>query len=165
MNVASYGHCTVMDKKSSRVYLVGGKKYFSTTMLTKTQVFDMTANQFSTFASELSVGRAGHACIILEENNLLIAAGGHTDGWNPTNTAEILDMSVGTWTDTKVMPSAVNAWTVGGVMFTWTAAKLYLYELLRNEWIEIADVPFHLTNMNNGFIPIEVGFDGVCHFV
>ena len=164
MNEALYGHCAVMDKKSSRVYLVGGKQY-PPAMFTKTQVFAMTENQFTTLAGQLSVGRAGHICTILEENNLLIAAGGYTDGWSPIDTAEILDMAVGTWTNTKIMPSAGKAWTVGGALLTWTATKLYKYEPSGNEWIEIEDAPFDLTIMRNGFVPIEAGFDGICHFV
>ena len=165
MNVASYGHCTAIDTKSSRMFLVGGKEYYATTMLTGTEVFDMVTRIFSTLGGQLTVGRVSHSCTIMEENDLLIAAGGYTDQWSSVDTAEILDLTVGTWTNAKVMPSALNAWAVGGVMLTWTPTQLYQYELSGNQWIELNDVPIDLTNMNNKFVPIYAEVSSICPWI
>ena len=162
---ATYSHCTVNDMRSNQVFIVGGMNSNNFRMNTGTQVFDISTRTITAIAGQLSVGRANPACTILEGKDLLIVAGGSKQGWEGTDSAEILDLSTKTWSNAKSMPSSKYAWAGGLNIFTWNAGKQYQYELAVNEWVEMETEVFELIEDVNFFVPIVNGVYDICPLV
>ena len=149
------------------MYLIGGMNSNGgpTRTNTGTQVFDIRARTFTNIPGQLSVGRANHACTVLEGEELLIVAGGVADSWIATDSVEILDLTTETWSNAKVMPRAEKAWAAGGRIFTWGAIKLFQYELAVNEWEEVDDASFDLNRIAHNFVPVDTGVYNICPFL
>ena len=167
MTRPAYHHCTAVDQRSNKMYLIGGMNFNTKRMNTETQVFDMTTRTFSTIINQLSEGRANHACTIPEEGGVLVAAGGYKQGWEVTLSVEILDLTTLTWSNAKIMPSGSDgkAWEGGQNVFTWEAEKLYQFELKSNEWLELDEAPFDLSKMQIYFLPIYNNTHSTCPLV
>ena len=162
----SYGHCGTTRKQTSQIFFVGGRGTWGNSnwaFSPGTQAFDMDRRTFSAISGEMSVGRVFHACTIMEEEGLLIVAGGSPDKNSVTNSVEILNLETETWASARAMPSTGNVWAAGEFLFTWTA-RLYQYEPMRNQWLEIEDVPFNLNWLKPQFVPLEAAHGKLCHY-
>ena len=113
----------------------------------------------------MSIGRAYHVCTILEEDNLLIAAGGYTNGWERTKSVEILDLTSETWSGASAMPGTGKTWATGEFLFFWTTEKLYQYEQRSDEWLEIEQVPFDLGELHPRFLAIDASTINFCSYL
>lgn len=160
-------HCTTIDRRSDQMYIIGGWDSNSGLMSPDTHVFDMAARTFSTMQGQMSVGRVSHACTLLEEEDVIIAAGGNKQGWGSTSTVEILDLIVGTWSNAKSLPVFGRTWAVEQNVFTWTPTELFQYDVAVNEWVELENAPFDLSLMQGYFLPLYAGpgVDDICSFV
>ena len=160
-----YNHCGTARKKTSQIYFVGGRDTAVSYMDTGTQIYDTATATFSSTSGQMSEGRANFACTVLEEENLLIAAGGQAQGWAYTDSVEILDLTMETWTNVMATPSIGNVWAVGQVMFAWKNRDLHQYEPRSNQWLEIKDVPIHLPFLKPGFQNIPSSMANFCPFL
>lgn len=164
MIYASYSHCGVIRKRTSHSYFVGGRDSAQPTMSTGTQVFDPETGIFSAISAQLSVGRVLHACAVYEKENLLITAGGYNSQWQLTDSVEILNLKSESWTTDKSMPIKGKVWAVGEVLLTWKT-ELYQYHPGSNQWLEIDDVPFALSDLKEGFKAVDVEGTNICSFI
>jgi N-acetylneuraminic acid mutarotase len=103
MNVKRYG-ATSTVLANGRVLVVAGadESGFDTVTVGSTEVYDSTANSFSSTAPMLSP-RNGHSATLLATGKVLIAGGYVNAGNNPTNGAELFDPATGNYTLTGSM--------------------------------------------------------------
>lgn len=163
----SYGHCGATQKSTMEAYFVGGRGVWGSNnwaFMPMTRVFNMIQRRFSTIASHLSEGRAFHACTVLEAEGYLITAGGSTDGWTRPNLVEILNLSNKSWTAASPLPFPTrHVWAQGDIIFNWDT-ELYQYEVVRNEWLKVENVPFELAKMRPSFVQADAGLGSFCLF-
>lgn len=148
------------------MYIIGGLDS-NGLMSTATHVFDMATRTFSTMPGQMSVGRVSHACTLLEEEDVIIAAGGNKQGWGSTTTVEIHDLILGTWSNAQSLPVFGKTWAAEQNIFTISSGKLYQYDLAINEWVEFENAPFDLNRMEGYFLPIYTGpgVENICPVV
>lgn len=163
---ASFGPCGIEIQRRSQIYFVGGRGTWGDAnwaYIPTAQVFDRVKRTFTISPSQMSTGRAIAACAILENEDLLIAAGGYVDGWVKTNSIEILNLSSEAWTNARAMPT-VNVLSADGFIFSWNPSKLYQYEPMRNEWREIEDVPIDLSLIRSHYLLVDAAHSNVCPY-
>lgn len=157
-----YKHCGAVFKLTRQIYIVGGVGALGDDPGRTTQTFYLSNGSFSTLEEQMSVAKSSHICTILEEERVLVAAGGFTTGLSATNSVEILDLVSGTWSTASSMPSAGgNVLGIGEFLFMWDT-KFYQYDQTRDDWFEIEDVPFDLNKLRPNFIQIDAGVTQVC---
>ena len=148
------------------VYFVGGRIRENNEWVFSgiTRVFDMVQRTFSVLPGQMSVGRLYHKCALMEEEGLLIAAGGETGVFKATYSVEILNLEEETWSSATQLPGGnLNVLVIGEVMFNW-GTKLFQYEVVSNEWLEIEDVPFELIKLKPHFLQVEAGQGSFCPY-
>ena len=162
----AYSLCATRNKLTGQIYFVGGFGWENNNgnkFRTGTLVFDTVTRAFSILSGQLTVGRAGATCAVLENDELLIAAGGISDGWQGTSTVEILDLKTKTWSNAGVMPYTAGVWTAGEFLFL-LGTELYQYELNSNQWLELVDVPFDFSKMRHHFVQVDASLGNFCPF-
>ena len=112
----------------------------------------------------MAIGRSHHACAVLEKEELLIAAGGLSDGWNWINSVEIMDLTTKVWSNAGTMPHAGAVWTAGKFFFL-LGSELYQYESYSDRWLKLEDVPFDPNSLHYSFVQVDAGFDNFCTFL
>ena len=160
------GHCGVIRKRTMEAYFVGGRIRENNEWVFSgiTRVFDMVQRTFSVLPGQMSVGRLYHICALMEEEGLLVAAGGQIDGFSDIDSVEILNLEDETWSSATPLPSVIkNVLVTGEVMFNW-GTKLYQYEVGSNEWLEIDDVPFDLIRLRPNFVRVDAGVGSFCPY-
>lgn len=164
---SSHGHCGAIHKLTKQAYFVGGRGIWGEiewVFLPGARTFDLVQRTFSSLPSQMSVGRAFHACAIMEEEGLLIAAGGSSTQWEKPDSVEILNVYSKTWTTALTLPSTSgNVWATGEVMFYWET-EMYQYEAVSNTWLEIEDLPFDLGHMRPYLVQVEAGIGSFCPY-
>lgn len=156
----SYGSCAVKSELTNQVYIIGG----AGGSWAETQVFDILGSTISLLPSQMAVGRTGPACMILEERGLIIAAGGANSTWKSTTSVEILDIRSETWHGAQALPNVGSVWAPRGQMFFWFSRTMYQYEPTSDEWMELEDVPFSLSDLSGRLIPMDAGVNKLCQF-
>lgn len=163
----SHGHCVAAQKSTKKAFFVGGKGVWGNTQqayIPGTRVFDMLQRTFSTLPNQMSVGRAYHECTLMEEEGLLIAAGGRIADNLETDSVEILNLATLIWADASALPSAtLNVWATREVMFYWDT-ELYQYEAVSNKWLNIEDVPFELQKLKKHLVQVDAGIGSFCPY-
>lgn len=163
----TFSHGIAIKKSQDQVFLVGGGKRIGLDdhFLNRIEVFDMMTQAVTILPVQLSVGRTNPACTVLNNENLLIVAGGQSDGWSGIDTVEIIDLNTNTRADAQSMPFAgPQAWSVDEFIFNWDTL-LYQYEVKDDQWVEIENVPFDLSLMKFYFVQIDAKDGNVCSFV
>ena len=166
--IPTHGLCGVKWKKKRVIYFVGGNKNGDTGLAsstTGTQKYDMDERALSLVLGQMSVGRRYHTCAVMEEESLLMVAGGLLDNEDRTDSVEILNFQDETWSTARPLPSnTYNVWASGEIMFNWET-ELYQYEVASNTWLEIEDVPFDLAIMKPYFLQVEAGAGSFCPYI
>ena len=95
-------HCVVKKSSSELVYHIGGryragKKVGKIGDITE---YNSTSNSFRTLENKLKDPRSAHGCVMMEEVDKILVAGGGGEGARPprANTVEIFDIVSGQWT-------------------------------------------------------------------
>lgn len=87
------------------VLLVGGRSGQDSKILASAERYDPAARAF-TITGAANLARNKHAAVLLQDGNVLILGGSNQNGWNGQYTsAEIYDVSLGTFTQTTNMNS------------------------------------------------------------
>ena len=145
---ATSAACGAVRQKTNKIYIVGG---FHTTSLfeTGTQIYDnVTRNFMPPIQGQLAVGRSHLGCSILEEEGLLIAAGGNAYGFVKNDAVEILNLSTETWSLAGQMPNDLgNMWTATGGFIFLRGASVYQYVPRSDLWFKIEDLPISATDI------------------
>lgn len=161
-----FNHSGVLWEKKGLLYFVGGMNGQAASMKKWTFVYDISSGTYSTLANQMSTARVNHACTILTEKEVLIAAGGFTQLWRDTETVEILNLNSGSWSQADSMPfSGGQVWAFDGHTFTWKYQKMYQYIPVQNQWVEIEDVPLDLDGVLQVFIPVQEDLGTFCPFI
>lgn len=151
--------CGTKSQMTNQIYIVGGAPSW-----TDTQIIDVSKRTFSLLPDQLAEGRVVGACMILEEEGLLIAAGGANSTWKQIDTMEILDIKVGRWYSASALPVIGTVWATDVFLLTWLAPKMYQYEPKRDRWLEIEDPPLPLGVLPIDLVEIEAGANKFCQF-
>lgn len=155
--------CAAIHPDTNQIYFVGG--FLTNNLYSKaTQIFDIKTRTFlPPITSQLTTGRCQPACGIFEETNSLVAAGGSTPQWAPTNTVEVLNLNTKIWSSAKPMPSAGTMWNPNGLIFM-KSLELYQYEPRDDQWLLLVDVPFDLSDLNIQCQVFNAGNGRTCQF-
>ena len=163
---AEFNHCGALRKQTAQIYFVGGMSGGLTSMKGWTFIYDMSLGQLSTITNQMSTPRVEHACAVLEDENIIIVAGGYTNSWIATDTVEILNLITETWSQARAMPFAgIEVWAVGEVVFNWKNQIMYQYQLSGNQWVEIENAPLNLANLRPIYIPVNAGLGSFCPYL
>lgn len=164
MESTTSGACAVVRHRTNQIYFVGGD-VSSTLFSTATQIFDIDKRMFlPSISSQLREAKQKIACMIFEENETLIAAGGETaPGYKDTNTVEVLNLITEAWSNLRPMPCTCKLWNLGGSIFL-RDTKLYQYDPKYDRWWEIDYLPFNVDDLDYGFQVIQAGAGKTCTF-
>ena len=163
----TYGHCVAKQKATGLMFIVGGYGWIDSNgnpFRTGTQVLDTETMTFSLVSSQMAFGRLDLACAVLEDDELLIAAGGTGEEWIGIDVVEILDLQTKTWSNAGVMPNKKQVWTAGEFFFL-LGSQLYQYESNSDQWLEIVDPPLDVSKMQRHFVPVNAGIGNFCPFL
>ena len=163
----AYSHCAAKNRFTGQIYFVGGvgkENNNGREFRTGTQIFDTATRKFSLLLDQMTNARTGTTCAVLENDKLLIVAGGVSDGWTGIDSVEILDLQTKTWGNAGVMPNTGGVWNAGGFFFL-LGTELYQYESNSDQWLEMVDVPFDVSKMRPYFMPVDSGLANFCPFL
>ena len=166
MSKAAINPCAAKWQRMNKIYLVGGY-HSQQSFETGIQVYAISSGEFlAPITRQLAVGRSFLACIVLEEDGLLIAAGGISNPWKYVDSVEILDISSETWSSAGLMPEGKMVWTASSeYIFLKGLSSFYQYEPRRDRWFEVEDVPFTLTDLVPDSKVLDARMDKPCRFM
>lgn len=161
---AKAGACGTMRFKTNQIYIIGGYQSI-TSFDTGTEIFDISSREFlPPVSSQLAFGRAHPACSVLEEDDILIAAGGVYDGWNEQSSVEILNLSTETWSLAEPIPEKKTVWTFAEDFIFTSGLPFYQYEPRSDIWLEIENVPFAAEALAENTLVLDASDGNPCRF-
>ena len=135
----SKGHCGVVRISTNEVFFSGGMANVPHKI---TYVYDIGNSSFRMLPGRLSTARYEHGCLMLANEEKIVAAGGVTANFKYVTTVEIFDMTTLSWSYGQKLPRRLkfafptisNFLVAFGYNITWSIENSYLYDESNGVW-------------------------------